>query len=83
MLPLIRNTIMATIAVIAIIVALANMGMNVTPLLAGAGVIGLAIGFGAQSLVTDLITGLFIIIENSCPSTTTWMWATTWARSRG
>ena len=65
MLPLIRNTIMATIAVIAIIVALANMGMNVTPLLAGAGVIGLAIGFGAQSLVTDLITGLFIIIENS------------------
>ena len=65
MLPLIRNTIMATIAVIAIIVALANMGMSVTPLLAGAGVIGLAIGFGAQSLVTDLITGLFIIIENS------------------
>jgi moderate conductance mechanosensitive channel len=37
----------------------------VTPLLAGAGVIGLAIGFGAQSLVTDLITGLFIIIEDT------------------
>ncbi|HCW0902233.1 TPA: mechanosensitive ion channel family protein, partial [Pseudomonas aeruginosa] len=49
----------------ALIVALANMGMNVTPLLAGAGVIGLAIGFGAQSLVADLITGLFIIIEDS------------------
>ncbi len=65
MLPLIRNVLFATIAVIALIVALANMGMNVTPLLAGAGVIGLAIGFGAQSLVTDLITGLFIIIENS------------------
>ncbi|VTQ10022.1 putative small-conductance mechanosensitive channel [Pseudomonas aeruginosa] len=51
MLPLIRNVLFATIAVIALIVALANMGMNVTPLLAGAGVIGLAIGFGAQSLV--------------------------------
>jgi small conductance mechanosensitive channel len=37
----------------------------VTPLLAGAGVIGLAIGFGAQSLVSDLITGLFIIIEDT------------------
>ena len=65
MLPLIRNVLFATIAVIALIVALANMGMNVTPLLAGAGVIGLAIGFGAQSLVADLITGLFIIIEDS------------------
>jgi small-conductance mechanosensitive channel len=53
------------IFIIALIVALANMGMNVTPLLAGAGVIGLAIGFGAQSLVADLITGLFIIIEDS------------------
>nr|WP_155585751.1 mechanosensitive ion channel domain-containing protein [Pseudomonas spelaei] len=65
MMPLIRNVLFVTIFIIASIVALANMGMNVTPLLAGAGVIGLAIGFGAQSLVADLITGLFIIIEDS------------------
>ncbi|MEN5089984.1 mechanosensitive ion channel family protein [Pseudomonas protegens] len=65
MMPLIRNVLFVTIFIIATIVALANMGMNVTPLLAGAGVIGLAIGFGAQSLVADLITGLFIIIEDS------------------
>ncbi len=65
MMPLIRNVLFVTILIIAVIVALANMGMNVTPLLAGAGVIGLAIGFGAQSLVADLITGLFIIIEDS------------------
>ena len=65
MLPLIRNVLMVTIGVIALIVALANMGVNVTPLLAGAGVLGLAIGFGAQTLVADLITGLFIIIEDS------------------
>ncbi|WPP01212.1 mechanosensitive ion channel family protein [Pseudomonas sp. HR96] len=65
MMPLIRNILFIAIAIIAAIAALANMGMNVTPLLAGAGVIGLAIGFGAQSLVADLITGLFIIIEDS------------------
>jgi len=65
MMPLIRNVLFVAIFIIASIVALANMGMNVTPLLAGAGVIGLAIGFGAQSLVADLITGLFIIIEDS------------------
>ncbi len=63
--PLIRNVIFATIVVIASIVGLANLGVNVTPLLAGAGVIGLAVGFGAQTLVQDLITGVFILIEDS------------------
>nr|WP_299379557.1 mechanosensitive ion channel family protein [uncultured Halomonas sp.] len=63
--PLLRNVILVTIVVIATIVGLANLGVNVTPLLAGAGVIGLAIGFGAQTLVQDLITGLFILIEDS------------------
>ncbi len=65
MLPLVRNALFVTIVTIAGIVTAANLGINVTPLLAGAGVIGLAIGFGAQSLVTDLITGLFIIIEDT------------------
>ncbi|MEQ6888842.1 mechanosensitive ion channel family protein [Halomonas sp. CS7] len=63
--PMIRNIIFATIVIIAAIVGLANLGVNVTPLLAGAGVIGLAIGFGAQTLVQDLITGIFILIEDS------------------
>jgi small-conductance mechanosensitive channel len=62
---MIRNIIFATIVIIAAIVGLANIGVNVTPLLAGAGVIGLAIGFGAQTLVQDLITGIFILIEDS------------------
>ncbi|MGE8488770.1 MAG: mechanosensitive ion channel family protein, partial [Paraburkholderia nemoris] len=65
MLPLLRNVLLVTIMTIAGIVTAVNLGINVTPLLAGAGVIGLAIGFGAQSLVTDLITGLFIIIEDT------------------
>ncbi len=63
--PMIRNVVFVTIVVISAIVGLANLGVNVTPLLAGAGVIGLAIGFGAQTLVQDLITGLFILIEDS------------------
>ncbi|OAJ56162.1 mechanosensitive ion channel protein MscS [Paraburkholderia ginsengiterrae] len=65
MLPLVRNVLLVSIMTIAGIVTAANLGINVTPLLAGAEVIGLAIGFGAQSLVTDLITGLFIIIEDT------------------
>lgn len=63
--PMIRNVIFVTILIITFIVGLANLGVNVTPLLAGAGVIGLAIGFGAQTLVQDLITGIFILIEDS------------------
>ncbi|MEG3081258.1 mechanosensitive ion channel family protein [Halomonas sp. 5021] len=63
--PMIRNVIFITILIIAVIAGLANLGVNVTPLLAGAGVIGLAIGFGAQTLVQDLITGIFILIEDS------------------
>lgn len=63
--PMIRNVIFVTILIIAVIAGLANLGVNVTPLLAGAGVIGIAIGFGAQTLVQDLITGIFILIEDS------------------
>ncbi|WP_260463830.1 mechanosensitive ion channel family protein [Burkholderia sp. Bp8963] len=65
MLPLVRNVVFMTILTIAAVVTAANLGINVTPLLAGAGVIGLAVGFGAQSLVSDLITGLFIIVEDT------------------
>ena len=63
--PMLRNVMFATIVIIAAIVGLANLGVNVTPLLAGAGVIGLAVGFGAQTLVQDLITGIFILVEDS------------------
>jgi small conductance mechanosensitive channel len=65
MLPLVRNALLVSVITIGAVVSAANLGMNLTPLLAGAGVIGLAVGFGAKSLVTDLITGLFIIIEET------------------
>ena len=64
-LPMIRNAVKVVLAVIFIISTMANLGVNVTPFLAGAGVIGLAIGFGSQQLVQDVITGLFILIEDT------------------
>ncbi|NUT75698.1 mechanosensitive ion channel [Pseudomonas sp. C1C7] len=64
-LPLLRNAIKIVLVVICAITTMANLGINVAPFLAGAGVIGLAIGFGSQQLVQDVITGLFIIIEDT------------------
>ncbi len=63
--PMLRNILFSVILVLAGIAVLANLGVNVTPLLAGAGVVGLALGFGAQALVQDVITGIFILIEDS------------------
>jgi len=64
-LPMLRNAIKIILVVICAITTMANLGINVAPLLAGAGVVGLAIGFGSQQLVQDVITGLFIIIEDT------------------
>ncbi len=65
LLPLARNTLRIVIGVIALLMILTKIGIDVTPILAGVGVIGLAIGFGAQTLVKDIITGVFILLENS------------------
>ncbi|WP_246067403.1 mechanosensitive ion channel family protein [Paenibacillus koleovorans] len=61
---LLSNVISYTVNFIVIMMVLNQFGFNLAPLLAGAGVIGLAIGFGAQSLVKDVITGFFIIFED-------------------
>jgi len=52
------------IYVVILLMTLSLFGVDITPILAGAGVIGLAIGFGAQSLVKDFVSGLFILVEN-------------------
>src|SRR5271165_3610606 len=65
LLPLVRNTLLIGLAVVAIIVALATLGLNIGPLLAGLGVVGIAIGFGAQSLVRDVISGIFFLMEDA------------------
>ncbi|WP_068621620.1 mechanosensitive ion channel family protein [Paenibacillus tuaregi] len=61
---LLKNIITITSNFIMIMLLLQEFGVNLAPLLAGAGVIGLAVGFGAQSLVKDVITGFFIILED-------------------
>jgi len=65
LLPLMRTTALIVISVIASLSVLSEVGFNIGPLLAGAGVIGLAIGFGGQTLVKDVITGLFILVEDT------------------
>lgn len=64
LLPLIRNIVLSFFAMIFIMVIMSEMGLNVAPFLAGAGVIGVAIGFGAQSMVKDFITGFTIVLED-------------------
>ncbi|MBO9610505.1 MAG: mechanosensitive ion channel family protein [Paenibacillaceae bacterium] len=61
---LVGNVVSWTVNFITLLLVLSQMGFNLGPLLAGAGVLGLAIGFGAQSLVKDVITGFFIIFED-------------------
>lgn len=53
------------VSVIAILMALDVLGVNITPLLAGAGVAGIALGFGAQKLVADVVSGVFFLIEDA------------------
>ncbi|MEK0084339.1 mechanosensitive ion channel family protein [Benzoatithermus flavus] len=65
LLPFLRNLAFVTICLLAGITILDDLGVNVAPLLAGAGIVGLAIGFGSQQLVQDLITGLFILFEDT------------------
>lgn len=65
LLQLLRNAVTIALTTIAAMLALSELGVNIGPLLAGAGVLGLAIGFGAQKLVQDVITGVFIQFENA------------------
>ncbi|MCA8932265.1 MAG: mechanosensitive ion channel, partial [Rhodospirillaceae bacterium] len=64
-LPLMRSAALVVLATVSTLVVLSEIGIDIAPLLAGAGVIGLAIGFGAQTLVQDVITGLFILLEDT------------------
>ncbi|MTJ81161.1 MAG: mechanosensitive ion channel [Telmatospirillum sp.] len=65
LLPLLRNVVMVVLIVVVTLIVLSELGVNIAPLLAGAGVVGVAIGFGSQKLVQDVITGAFILFENT------------------
>ncbi len=65
LLPLMRGFVLSVLAIITIMVVLSSMGIDIGPLLAGAGVAGIAIGFGAQALVRDIISGVFFLIDDA------------------
>lgn len=64
-LPLMLLTARIAIIVVFGLLAIGNLGIDITPLLAGAGVIGLAIGFGAQKLVSDIVSGVFFLVDDA------------------
>lgn len=65
LLPIFRNFLLITIVVIATMVILSQLGVNIAPLFAGAGVVGLAVGFGAQTLIRDIFSGAFYLIDDA------------------
>jgi small conductance mechanosensitive channel len=59
-----RSVISVIVALVATLMALGELGVNLAPLLAGAGILGIAIGFGSQALVKDFLSGFFILVED-------------------
>ncbi|WGF89955.1 mechanosensitive ion channel family protein [Marinivivus vitaminiproducens] len=65
LLPILRNVLMVVLAVMTGLMVLSSLGIEVAPLIAGAGVVGIAIGFGAQTLVKDIISGMFFLLDDA------------------
>ena len=65
LLPMLRSVLLIVIGLIVGMTALNELGVNTAPLLAGASIIGVALGFGSQKLVQDFITGIFLLMENA------------------
>jgi moderate conductance mechanosensitive channel len=65
LLPLLRTTVLIILLTTVGLIVLSELGVNIAPLLAGAGIAGIAVGFGSQALVKDVITGLFILLEDT------------------
>jgi moderate conductance mechanosensitive channel len=65
LLPILRNALLVVLVVMAVLMALSALGVQIGPLIAGAGVVGVAIGFGAQTLVKDIISGMFYLLDDA------------------
>jgi len=65
LLPIFRNFLLAMIVAIAGMVTLSELGIDIAPLFAGAGVVGLAVGFGAQTLIRDIFSGAFFLLDDA------------------
>ena len=60
----VRNATTALVSAVAVLMILRELGLDIAPVLTGAGIVGLAVGFGAQTLVRDIISGFFLILED-------------------
>ena len=65
LLPIARNMLLVVLVIMAVLMALSALGVQVGPLIAGAGVVGVAIGFGSQTLVKDIISGIFFLLDDA------------------
>jgi len=65
LLPLIKRTFQITIGFVTIMIVMSALGIDIAPVLAGAGVVGLAIGFGSQTLVRDVVSGIFFLLDDA------------------
>ncbi|ESW88987.1 mechanosensitive ion channel family protein [Mesorhizobium sp. M1005] len=65
LLPILQNILLASIIVMAVLMMLASLGIQIGPLIAGAGVVGVAVGFGAQTIVKDVISGVFFLLDDA------------------
>ena len=65
LLPILRNLLQVVLATTAVLMGLASLGVQIGPLIAGAGVVGVAVGFGAQSVVKDVIAGVFYLLDDA------------------
>ncbi|MBV8131853.1 MAG: mechanosensitive ion channel family protein [Alphaproteobacteria bacterium] len=65
LLPIFRNILFVVVIAVAVLMALSAMGVPITPLVAGAGVLGIAVGFGAQTFARDIIAGMFYLIDDA------------------
>ncbi|KAB0657458.1 mechanosensitive ion channel family protein [Burkholderia diffusa] len=65
LLPMLRSLLFIMIALVVVLTGLSEIGVNIGPLLAGASIFGVALGFGSQKLVQDFITGIFLLMENA------------------
>jgi len=65
LLPMLRTALFVVIALVVVLTGLSELGVNTAPLLAGASIFGVALGFGSQKLVQDFITGIFLLMENA------------------
>ncbi|WP_053005725.1 mechanosensitive ion channel family protein [Kiloniella spongiae] len=63
--PLFRNTLLGFLGIIVIMTVLSAIGVDIAPLIASAGVVGIAVGFGAQTLVKDIFSGIFFLIDDA------------------